>query len=52
MYIIEDWACNRIFPDKKFDTFEEAWDYIYENIKEDFEDDGTYEEYFVVEVKE
>lgn len=23
-FILEDWAGNRLFPDKKFDTFEEA----------------------------
>lgn len=50
MYKIIDWAGNEIFPDKEFETLEDGWDYIYENIQEEFEDDGTYEEYWVIEI--
>lgn len=31
-YIIRDWAGNRIFKNMEFDTFEDAWQYIYENV--------------------
>lgn len=48
-FIVEDWAGNRIFPDKEFETFEDGWDHIYENIQEETEDDGTYDDYFVIE---
>lgn len=47
-YIIEDWAGNRLFKDKSFDSFEEGWEFIYENIKEDSPEDGTYDDYYVV----
>jgi len=50
-FIIEDWAGNVMFHGKEFDTFEDGWDYIYENIKEEFEGDGTYDDVFVIEKK-
>lgn len=28
-FIIKDWAGNICFKGKTFDTFEDAWDYIY-----------------------
>jgi len=49
-YIIEDWAGNHLFKNHKFTSFQDAWDFIYENIKEETEDDGTYDDYFVVEI--
>ena len=54
IYIIEDWAGNRIFPDKEFETYDDGWAYIYENIdnsKSDQsgnEDEDEYQEYFVI----
>lgn len=49
-YIIEDWAGNHLFKDTVFNSHGEGWDFIYENVKEDYEDDGTYDDYFVVEI--
>lgn len=49
-FIIEDWAGNRIFPSKVFETFEDGWDYIRENIHEETEDDGTYDDYYVIQI--
>ena len=53
MWIIEDWAGNRMFPDKTFDSFDDAWDYIYENVdnskydESGNEDDNVYQDIFV-----
>lgn len=47
-FIIKDWADNHLFKDKVFDSFEDAWEFIYENVQEETEDDGTYDDYFVV----
>ena len=45
-YIIEDWAGNRISPNKVFDSFEDGWEWIMENIEEEEEEDGTYDDYY------
>lgn len=50
MYIIQDWAGNRMFPRKTFESFEDGWDFIYENIPEEKEWDGTYDDIFIVQV--
>lgn len=42
MYGIYDWANNRLFPDKKFRTFETGWDYIMEQFPNE-EDLGDYQ---------
>ncbi len=34
-FIIEDWAGNRMFPDKSFDTFEDGWAFVYEKFPEE-----------------
>ena len=53
MWIIEDWAGNRMFPDKTFDSFDDAWEYIYENVdnskydESGNEDDNIYQDIFV-----
>lgn len=53
MWIIEDWAGNRMFPDMTFDSFDDAWDYIYENVdnskydESGNEDDNIYQDIFV-----
>ena len=49
-YIIQDWAGNHLFKEHTFTCFETAWDFIYENIKEEYEDDGTYDDYYVIEI--
>ncbi len=51
-YIIQDWAGNHLFKDKEFDSFEEGWEFIYENVQEETEDDGTYEDLYVVNKKD
>lgn len=47
-YIIKDWAGNHLFRDEVFKTFEDGWAFIYDNVEEETEDDGTYDDYFVV----
>lgn len=53
-FIITDWVGNHLFKDKEFETFEEGWEYIYENIDNSKydetgnEDDNEYQEYYVV----
>lgn len=46
-YIIQDWAGNRMFPTKTFDSFEDGWEYIYENIEDE---EGAYEDVYVLRV--
>ena len=43
-FIIQDWAGNTMFNGKEFDTFEDGWEYILENIEEEMEGDGTYDD--------
>ena len=49
-YIIQDWMGNHLFKNHTFTSFEEGWDFISENIKEEYEDDGTYDDYYVIEI--
>ena len=42
-YQIVDWAYNKLWPDKYFDSFLEAWDFVIDNYEEE-----DYEEIFVV----
>lgn len=58
-YIIQDWACNVLqesgdfnfgnygkdkgFP-MKFDSFEDAWDWIYTNIEPENDNEDKYED--------
>lgn len=44
-WIIIDWAYNRLFPKMEFESFEDGWDFIYENIEDE---DNAYEDIFVV----
>lgn len=48
-YIIRDWCYNICFNGKEFDTFEDAWGFIYETFPNG-EEDGTFDEYEVIEV--
>lgn len=43
-YVIEDWMGNSLFTEMEFNNYQEAWDFIYENVKEE---DGTYDYYYV-----
>lgn len=47
-YWIQDWAGNRLFPDKRFETFDDDWAFIFENVVEEVEGDGTYDDYYVL----
>jgi hypothetical protein len=49
-YIIHDWMGNHIFRNYTFTTFEAGWDFIYENIKLEYEDNHTYDDFYVVEI--
>lgn len=51
-FIIVDWADNHLFKDKIFNSFEDGWDFIRENISEETEDDSTYDDYYVINKKE
>ena len=44
-WIIIDWAYNRLFPKMEFESFEDGWDFIYENIEDE---DNAYEDIFVI----
>ena len=44
-YIIKDWADNEPFPLQSFPTFDDAWEYIYEQSHITEED---YEEFVVI----
>lgn len=50
-YEIRDWADNLMFDVKTFDSFGEGWNFLYENIVEEYEGDGTYDDLYVVPVK-
>ncbi len=54
-YIIIDWAGNRLFKDKVFNSFDEGWEFIYANVdnskyeETQNEDDNEHQEYYVIE---
>jgi len=47
MWRIVDWANNGMFNNKEFKTYEDAWEYIYENV-DDSEDINAYDDYFAI----
>ena len=53
-FIITDWTGGRIFNDKVFTGYYDAWEYIYKNVdnskfdKTQNDNDDNYQEYFVV----
>lgn len=47
-FIIQDWAGNRLFPNKEFNSFDEGWAFIDANVEEETENDDTFDDYFVV----
>jgi len=55
-WIIESWTGRRLFPDRKFDTFEEGWDFIYQNVDNSVynesqnDNDNVYQDLYVEEV--
>lgn len=54
-FIIIDWAGNHLFTDKTFKSFEDGWNFIYENVDNSkFEEtqndnDDNYQEYCVID---
>lgn len=52
-FIITDWANNVCFKGKRFDSFEDAWGFIYKKHPEpESDNDGTFDDYYVIELKE
>ena len=49
-YHIKDWMGNILWDDRVFDSFEEGWDFIYENDPQTGDDDHYYDDYFVSEI--
>lgn len=45
-WIITDWAGNHLFINEAFESFEDGWEFIYENIKQENEDGWS--SYFVI----
>jgi hypothetical protein len=56
VFIIQDWAGNRLFPNKTFPSYEDGWEYIYTNVpNEDYnlsgnENDNVYQDLFVLPI--
>jgi hypothetical protein len=46
-YKIVDWMSNHLFIDKVFDSFEEGWDFLYEQ----FPDEDNFDDYYVVPIE-
>lgn len=46
-YVIKDWAGNTLFNGERFDTFDDAWAYIYDNV-DDEGDESTFDDYTVI----
>ena len=44
MFRIYDWAGNLCFTNESFDTFEDGWEFIYENVN----DESYYDEFYVL----
>lgn len=53
-YLIKDWTEKTCFGGVTFPTFEDAWEYIYQNDpapSEHAADSGWFDDYYVVEVE-
>lgn len=46
-WIIQDWTGKRCFTEMTFDSFEDAWGFLYETFPNG-DDDQTFDDYFVV----
>jgi hypothetical protein len=44
-FVIEDWAGNHLFREETFETFQDGWDFIYQQ----FPDEEDLSDYYVVE---
>lgn len=56
-WVIQDWMGNVLFGGKTFDTFEDAWSWVYE--KDPMPEEGSpeydehwYDDYYVVEMNQ
>lgn len=51
-YIIKDWVNNTCFKGTEFESFEDAWSFIYENdpCTEEQSESGYYDDYYVEEL--
>ena len=47
IHVIEDWTGKRLFPEEEFDSYEAGWAFVDENIQEEYENDGTYDDIYV-----
>lgn len=47
MFHIKDWAGNILFNGQTFDTFEDGWDFIFE---QDHLEEDDYQELYVLEI--
>ena len=50
-YIIKDWMNNVCFKGKKFNSFDDAWSFIYENDPNLNNDDHWFDDYYVEAIK-
>lgn len=48
MFIIEDWAGNRLYQNRRFESFEAAWDYVYLHFEPENEDEAKYDDIYVL----
>lgn len=46
-FIIKDWANNEIAPGETFESFEDGWSWIYENIQ----DEEMFQDLYIEEVE-
>ncbi len=46
-WIIKDWAGNKLYKEREFDTFDDAWDLI----RADHPDEEEHQEFYVVPVE-
>lgn len=52
MFYIQDWAGNVLLNGQAFNTFEDAWDYIYSELTDKLDlDEDDYQDYYVVQGK-
>lgn len=57
-FIIIDWTGNLMFKGKTFESFEDGWEFIYENVdnsefdKTQNDNDDNYQEYSVINENE
>lgn len=47
-YVIEDWAGNHLFKDKTFPSFEDGWEFLYEQFPNGHDEEHFFDDYYVV----